>query len=56
MLKIRTSLAVLMLSVLAACTGHDPVAKCKGPVFQLNTNHWQPQPADLKKSKEMGYR
>lgn len=55
MLKIRTGLAVLTLSVLAACASHDPVAKCRGPVFQLNANHWQPQAADLKKPKEMGH-
>lgn len=51
MLNIRTGFVVLMLSLLAACSGHDPVAKCKGPVFQLNTGHWQAQTADLTKSQ-----
>jgi len=42
---------VLILSAslvaLAACSNGEPLAACKGPVFQLNTGHWQPSPADL---------
>lgn len=51
--KIITSLLVLLL--LSACAA-DPekLATCKGPIFALNTGHWQPQPADLIKPKVAG--
>ena len=53
MVNIRTGSVVLMLLALAACSGHDPVSKCKGPVFQLNTGHWKAQPADLTKQERV---
>lgn len=56
MTKIRISISVLMLSVLSACASHDPVPKCKGPTFALNSGHWKPTEADLKKPKEIGHK
>jgi len=33
--------------VLAGCSSGEPLAACKGPVFQLNADHWQAAPTDL---------
>ena len=38
---------LFLLLALAGCGSQEPLAACKGPVFSLNTGHWQPTPADL---------
>ncbi len=35
------------LIILTACSGNEILATPTGPVFPLNTGHWQPAPADL---------
>jgi hypothetical protein len=47
----KTSLKfVILLTVLAmglaACSNGEPLAACKGPVFQLNADHWQLAPGE----------
>jgi type IV secretion system protein VirB7 len=41
-------LFILALALaLAACSSGEELAACKGPVFPLNADHWQADPADL---------
>lgn len=44
---IRFILMVLTLGLLAGCANPDPLAVASGPLFPLNTGHWQPTPQDL---------
>ena len=37
------------LLVLTACSDGEQLASCRGPIFQLNANHWQATPAELTK-------
>jgi hypothetical protein len=39
----------VLIATLAACSNGPPLAVCRGPVFQLNTDHWQAAPADITK-------
>jgi Outer membrane lipoprotein virB7 len=39
--------ALVALIGLAACSNAEVLAKPRGPIFALNTGHWQPTPADL---------
>lgn len=52
MKSIRIGVPLLFLAALTACISHDPLPKCHGPIFQMNTGHWQPTKADLSKPKE----
>lgn len=38
---------LLLTLALAGCQSGEKLADCKGPVFALNTGHWQPTTADL---------
>ena len=44
---IRFVLIVLTFGLLAGCSNPDPLAVASGPLFPLNTGHWQPTPQDL---------
>jgi len=46
----KTLVALVALIGLAACSGGETLATPTGPVFPLNTGHWQPAPADLQLS------
>jgi len=46
--------AMVVLVGLAACSNAEVLAKPRGPVFALNTGHWQPTPADLRIPKSGG--
>ncbi len=46
--------AMVTLVSLAACSNAEVLAKPRGPVFALNTGHWQPTPADLRIPKSGG--
>jgi hypothetical protein len=43
----KTLVTLVALIGLAACGGAETLATPTGPVFALNTGHWQPAPADL---------
>ena len=43
----KTLVTLVALIGLAACSGAETLATPTGPVFPLNTGHWQPAPADL---------
>ena len=43
----RTLVILAALVGLAACSHTEVLATPTGPVFALNTGHWQPGPADL---------
>ena len=43
----KTFAILAALIGLAACSHTEVLAKPTGPVFALNTGHWQPTPADL---------
>ncbi len=43
----KTIIALAALVCLAACSNSDVLATPTGPVFPLNTGHWQPTAADL---------
>jgi hypothetical protein len=43
----KTLAALVALIGLAACSHTEVLAVPTGPVFALNTGHWQPTPADL---------
>ena len=43
----KTLVALVALIGLAACSSAETLATPTGPVFPLNTGHWQPAPADL---------
>jgi hypothetical protein len=47
MLKFLPLLA--LIAALTACSNGPPLTACKGPVFQLNADHWQVAPTDLAK-------
>jgi hypothetical protein len=47
----RSILTILALFGLTACSNSEVLATPKGPVFALNTGHWQPSPADLQPPK-----
>lgn len=44
---LRFALVLLTLGLLAGCSNPDPLAVASGPLFPLNTGHWQPTPQDL---------
>lgn len=44
---VRFVLIVLTFGLLAGCSNPDPLAVASGPLFPLNTGHWQPAPQDL---------
>ena len=44
---LRLTLIVMTFGLLAGCSNPDPLAVASGPVFALNTGHWQPVPQDL---------
>ena len=43
----KTLVILVALMGLAACANTEVLATPKGPVFALNTDHWQPTPVDL---------
>jgi type IV secretion system protein VirB7 len=43
----KTLVTLIALAALSACTNSEVLATCKGPIFALNTGHWQPTKADL---------
>ena len=43
----RTLVTLAALIGLAACSHTEVLATPTGPVFALNTGHWQPTPSDL---------
>ena len=43
----KTLVILAALIGLAACSHTEVLATPTGPVFALNTGHWQPTPADL---------
>ncbi len=43
----KTLVTLAALIGLAACSHTEVLATPTGPVFALNTGHWQPTPADL---------
>jgi hypothetical protein len=44
---VKTFVTLAALIGLAACSHTEVLATPTGPVFALNTGHWQPAPADL---------
>jgi hypothetical protein len=38
---------VALTVLLAGCSSKHELAKCKGPLLVLNTNHWQPTASDV---------
>jgi hypothetical protein len=48
-MKILITLAALF--GLAGCSNSEVLAAPKGPIFALNTGHWQPTAADLQPPK-----
>jgi hypothetical protein len=43
----KALMTLIVLVGLTACSNAEVLAKPRGPVFALNTGHWQPTPADL---------
>jgi len=43
----RMLLIILTFGFLAGCSNSDPIAVASGPLFALNTSHWQPTSQDL---------
>ena len=43
----KTLVTLAALIGLTACGAAETLAVPSGPVFALNTGHWQPAPADL---------
>lgn len=43
----KLCLILVTLGLLAGCGNGDPLAEASGPLFPLNTGHWQPAPSDL---------
>jgi hypothetical protein len=43
----KTLMTLVALIGLAACSNAEVLATPRGPVFALNTGHWQPTAADL---------
>lgn len=50
----KTIIALVALIALTACSNTEELAVAKGPVFALNTGHWQATPADLQLPKPGG--
>ena len=46
----KTFVILAALIILTACSGNEILATPTGPVFPLNTGHWQPAPGDLQLS------
>ena len=44
---LRVLLIIVTFGLLAGCANTDPLAVASGPVFALNTGHWQPTSQDL---------
>lgn len=44
---LRLLLILVTLGLLAGCAGSDPLAVASGPLFPLNSGHWQPAPQEL---------
>lgn len=49
-------LPLFIFIVLAGCQTTDKLAKCKGPAYGLNSEHWEPTRQDLKacRAKSLG--
>ncbi len=45
--KTARVLILLSLLALAGCSHSEDLAKADGPLFPLNTDHWQATPQDL---------
>jgi hypothetical protein len=45
--KTARVLILLSLLALAGCSHSEDLAKVDGPLFPLNTDHWQAMPQDL---------
>ena len=43
----RFILVLLTFGLLVGCANSDPLAVASGPLFPLNSGHWQPTPQDL---------
>jgi hypothetical protein len=43
----RLLLIIITFGLLAGCSNPDPLAVASGPLFALNSGHWQPAPQDL---------
>lgn len=43
----RLLLIIITFGLLAGCSNPDPLAVASGPLFALNTGHWQPTKQDL---------
>ncbi len=50
----RTLVILAALVGLAACSHTEVLATPTGPVFALNTGHWQASPADLQLPRSGG--
>lgn len=44
---LRLLLVIATFGLLVGCSNPDPLAVAAGPLYQLNTGHWQPTPQDL---------
>jgi Outer membrane lipoprotein virB7 len=44
---LRFVAVITTIGLLAGCSNTDPLAVASGPIFALNTGHWQPAPQDL---------
>ncbi len=54
MVKKAAMMALVSLGLAACSDDPEKLATCHGPIFALNTGHWQPQPVDLVKPKVAG--
>ena len=43
----KLCLILITFGLLAGCSNPDPLAVASGPLFALNSGHWQPAPQDL---------
>jgi hypothetical protein len=44
---LQLALVLVTLGLLAGCASSDPLAVASGPLFPLNSGHWQPAAQDL---------
>jgi hypothetical protein len=44
---LRFVVVIMTFGLLAGCSNPDPLAVASGPIFALNTGHWQPTLQDL---------
>jgi hypothetical protein len=44
---LKLILIMMTCGLIAGCANPDPLAVASGPVFALNSGHWQPAPQDL---------